>query len=167
MRTHLLILALVTPILCFAQPDRSAMAQAGSTGGTVGNRDKSVSGGEEQPPHGPPNARQTTRHEAKAVSTPSIAGVWRYTVDCGDGHYHGAFEITPSSSGQFTGNFISNDIQQIGTIEDGHVNGSSISFTRHHPIETQHWSGRLEGAHIAGSPLSTGFHGVCQWQASR
>jgi hypothetical protein len=146
----------------------TAFAQAGSTGGTLGNTDKSISGDREAPRE-VPNARERTRRESNGSTenTPSIAGLWRYTVDCGDGNYHGVFEITPSSNGQFTGNFVSSDVQKIGTIEDGHINGKSISFTRRHPIETQHWSGRVEGAHIAGSPLSTGFHGVCQWQASR
>jgi hypothetical protein len=154
-RTQLFVLAIAAPLYCCVQVYQPAMAQAGSTGGTVGNRDKSVSGGEEQPPHAP-NARERIR-------APSIAGLWRWTIECGDGHYNGVFEIMPSSNGQFTGNFIANDV---GSIEDGYVNGSSISFIRRHPIELQHWSGHLEGGHISGS-LSSPSHGKCEWQASR
>jgi len=47
MKAHLFVLAIATPIFCFAQINPPAMAQAGSTGGTVGKQDKSVSGSEE------------------------------------------------------------------------------------------------------------------------
>jgi hypothetical protein len=47
MRTQLFVLAVVIPIYCFAQVNPPAMAQAGSTGGTVGKQDKGASGGEE------------------------------------------------------------------------------------------------------------------------
>jgi hypothetical protein len=39
MKTELLVLAIATPIYCFAQVNPPAMAQAGSTGGTVGKQD--------------------------------------------------------------------------------------------------------------------------------
>jgi hypothetical protein len=47
MRTQLFVLAITTVFYCFAQVDTPAMAQAGSTGGTVGKQDKSISGSEE------------------------------------------------------------------------------------------------------------------------
>jgi hypothetical protein len=47
MRIQLFVLALATPIYLFAPFNPSAMAQAGSTGGTIGKKDKSVSGSEE------------------------------------------------------------------------------------------------------------------------
>jgi hypothetical protein len=63
MRTQLLALAIATPIFCFVQINPPALAQAGSTGGTVGKQDKSVSGtvepsepkshGAVSPPRGP------------------------------------------------------------------------------------------------------------------
>jgi hypothetical protein len=147
--------------------DRIAFAQAGSTGGTIGKTDKSVSGGEEATLS--PSARPSTRDvKNPSAIAPSIAGQWRWTADCSDGsHFHGVFDLSPTSGGQFTGEFISNDIANVGAIEGGHATGSSISFTRRHPIEIQHWEGRLQGGHIEGSPLSTGWHGTCQWQANR
>jgi hypothetical protein len=48
MRAQLLVLAIATPIYCLALTNYPAMAQAASTGGTVGKQDKSASGGEEQ-----------------------------------------------------------------------------------------------------------------------
>jgi hypothetical protein len=48
MRTQLFGPAIATTIVFFAQINSPAMAQAGSTGGTIGKQDKSVSGGEEE-----------------------------------------------------------------------------------------------------------------------
>jgi hypothetical protein len=47
MRIQPFVLAIATLIYFFAQANLPAMAQAGSTGGTVGKQDKSVSGSEE------------------------------------------------------------------------------------------------------------------------
>jgi hypothetical protein len=44
MKMRFLVLAIAAPILFLAQTNPPAMAQAGSTGGTVGKQDKSVSG---------------------------------------------------------------------------------------------------------------------------
>jgi hypothetical protein len=69
--------------------DRIVFAQAGSTGGTIGKTDKSVSGGEEVAPPARPGARPTERRRNQAnpdVATnaqtsrcPSIAGTWSWT----------------------------------------------------------------------------------------
>jgi hypothetical protein len=47
MRAQLFVLAIAIPIYFFAQANPSALAQAGSTGGTMGKQDKSASGGDE------------------------------------------------------------------------------------------------------------------------
>jgi hypothetical protein len=65
MRIQLFMLAIATPIYFFAQANLPAMAQAGSTGGTVGKQDKSVSGSEE------PVTPKTRSH--KAASPPTEA----------------------------------------------------------------------------------------------
>jgi hypothetical protein len=78
MRALLLVLAIATPICYFAQLNPPAMAQAGSTGGTVGKQDKSVSGGEEGP-----DARHTEKKSHRAVAPkvsafkcPNLTGTW-------------------------------------------------------------------------------------------
>jgi hypothetical protein len=78
MRTQLLVLAIAIPIYCFAQVNPPAMAQAGSTGGTVGKQDKSVSGSEE------PAEPKSRRNRGHAVSPPrqasegscKLASIW-------------------------------------------------------------------------------------------
>jgi hypothetical protein len=47
MRAQLSVLAIAPPIFFFVHANPPALAQAGSTGGTVGKQDKSASGGEE------------------------------------------------------------------------------------------------------------------------
>jgi hypothetical protein len=63
MKAQLFVLAIATSICFFAQASPPAMAQAGSTGGTVGKQDKSVSGGEE------PTAPESQTH--RSVSAPA------------------------------------------------------------------------------------------------
>ncbi|MGA8614183.1 MAG: hypothetical protein WB760_21405 [Xanthobacteraceae bacterium] len=78
MKTQLFVLAVASLIYCFAQVNPPAMAQAGSTGGTVGKQDKSVSGSEE------PAEPKSQRNQHHAVSPPresaegpcKLASVW-------------------------------------------------------------------------------------------
>jgi len=64
MRKQLFVFAIAALMCWFAQVIPPAMAQAGSVGGTIGNRDKSASGGEEQPAHG----ASQPKHRSKSSS---------------------------------------------------------------------------------------------------
>jgi len=68
MRTQLLVLAIAMPVYCVAQPYLPAMAQAGSTGGTLGNSDKSISGDREGPPNTHSRASKSTAIRANGSS---------------------------------------------------------------------------------------------------
>lgn len=61
----------------------AAFAQAGSTGGTIGHRDKSISGGEEEP------ARQVARKPAGRASQPPRRGQPAATLGSFDGNWAG------------------------------------------------------------------------------
>jgi hypothetical protein len=58
----------------------TALAQAGSTGGTIGKQDKSVSGGEERtvPKR---SARPTGSRETHSTACGKLAGVWSWFVN--------------------------------------------------------------------------------------
>jgi hypothetical protein len=146
----------------------AAFAQAGSTGGTLGNTDKSISGEREEPrrereePRKKP-APKEAGHTASAPSTVSVAGRWSWTADCQSGHWSGAFTLSDPSSGQFTGTFDGTNMADIGAISGGEVSGGQISFTRT-AIIVQHWRGRLTPGHISGS-ISGNEN--CTWQASK
>jgi hypothetical protein len=144
---------------------RTAFAQAGSTGGTLGNTDKSISGEREEPRQRDPHENRT--RERSAPSTPSavfVTGQWHWTADCQSGHYNGAFTLSEASGGQFTGTFDGTTAGDVGTISGGEVGGGQISFTRTVAIVTQHWRGRLTSGHISGS-ISGNEN--CTWQASK
>jgi hypothetical protein len=55
--------------------DQGAFAQAGSTGGTIGKQDKSISGGEQHLPPSPQSRKSVAAAEHTAVSR-SITGEW-------------------------------------------------------------------------------------------
>lgn len=73
-------------------PARSAFAQAGSTGGTIGKQDKSISGGAES--DRPRAAPQPNRSAAKTQETPSgrscnrIVGTWSWYLGVSDVIFH-------------------------------------------------------------------------------
>jgi len=77
---------ILVAILCcstmFVGGDRMAFAQAGSTGGTIGKTDKSVSGGEEQAEQKPHTGSLPHRMKNETHSTGNncrgISGVWEW-----------------------------------------------------------------------------------------
>jgi hypothetical protein len=145
-----------------------ALAQAGSTGGTLGNTDKLISGDQEEPrrEREEPRKKASPKEASHTVSAPSIvsvAGRWNWTADCQSGHWSGAFTLSDPSSGQFTGTLDGTNMADIGTISGGEVSGGQISFTRTAVI-VQHWRGRLAPGHISGS-ISGNEN--CTWQASK
>jgi hypothetical protein len=143
----------------------SALAQAGSTGGTIGKQDKSISGGESAvEPHTPMKSRPKGqrpigRGTSDQSSEVSVAGSWRWIADCNSGHWEGQFNLVETSRGQFNGNLGAD-----GTISDGHINGTRVSFTRTWPFHTQYWKGQLTAGRIKGT-LSGNEN--CSWEASR
>lgn len=71
---RLLSLALMVLLLSFACAN-SALAQAGSAGGSIGKQGKAVSGGEDDQP----SRRKTPikkQHERKQSRCPNIVGIW-------------------------------------------------------------------------------------------
>jgi hypothetical protein len=137
------------------------LAQAG---GTIGKQGKSASGEDEQP---------SRRSQAKDSKVPeasgAVAGHWRWSADRAEnGQWHGEFVLTSTSPGKFTGNF-GNVFD--GTITEGQVNGTNVSFTRHFALgtATQVWNGHLNSGHLQGSLSGTSLtgSGSCSWQASK
>jgi hypothetical protein len=142
-------------------------AQAGSTGGTVGKEDKSVSGGEDQPQRRQePNAR--LRHSAnRDRSAPSsISGKWIWTQICDDGaEFSGAFELTQDSDGAVSGTATGSDGS--GSVS-GRFVGRKLTGTRSYLGHSNSITFTLTagGSGLAGSESSLG-HGTCKYQAKR
>jgi hypothetical protein len=158
----------VSVIGIFSAPS-IAQVQPGSTGGSIGKTEKSISGGESAEPPAPTKSRsksqpQVDRDASDQSSEASVAGRWRWIADCdGGGRWEGEFDLTRTSQGNIGGSFAGTSWHDIGTIT-GHISGSSITFTRKNPVTTQYWTGRLAGGRIKGS--SSG-NANCRWEATR
>jgi hypothetical protein len=151
--------------------DRTAFAQAGSTGGTLGQTDKSAGGNREAvepatPPHGIHPKKSDAAARSGLQAAVSVAGRWKWTADCQNGgHWSGGFQLTQETNGEFSGNFLHTTWADIGTITDGEVGNGTISFTRH-VVVLQHWTGKLGegGKRINGS--ITG-NDNCTWEGRK
>jgi hypothetical protein len=141
---------------CFAQ------VQPGSTGGSIGKTDKSISGSESAGEPRTSTKRPIERGASDRSSEGSVAGRWRWTSDCTGGRWEGEFDLI-ESRGHISGNFAGTSWHDIGTIT-GQINGTSLTFTRKNSVTTQYWTGRLASGRLRGT-----FSGnaSCSWQASR
>jgi hypothetical protein len=147
------------------------LAQAGSTGGTIGKTDKSAAGSRDtqEPPKPSNTARPKNEPEGRKSAAVSVAGQWRWSADCQSGHWSGGFQLRQGTSGQFDGAFLHTNASDIGTILNGQIGGNGLSFTRTWTVlitASQQWTGQLGegGRHISGS--ITGNEN-CTWEGRK
>ena len=82
---------------------KTALAQAGSTGGTIGKTDKSVSGGEDTPAPGVKN-RKSIGVEVPSKRAASISGRWSWHGKCtDDSEWDGFFDLEQGADGSVRG----------------------------------------------------------------
>ena len=164
------VVTLMTAVFCLhanAQDYRDnqplRMAQAGSTGGTIGKMDKSISGGEDQPAS-PPRARSSRpaeRDSGREESLPrtiqlnehALGMHWSITLrNVGGNNYNGTWShgyVTSFIMTSFTKTSVK--MQRADKPAPGSVTGS--------------YSGSRNGNHVAGeAAISNG--GVSNWDAS-
>jgi hypothetical protein len=146
-----------------------AQVQPGSTGGSIGKTDKSISGGESGEPSTPTKSRSrgqrpVDRGSSDQSSDVSVAGRWHWSADCSVKGWQGDFDLAETSRGNISGNFAGTSWYDVGTITNGHINGSSITFTRKNALVTQFWKGHLAAGRIKGT-LSGNDN--CSWEATR
>jgi hypothetical protein len=139
------ILAVVGSLGVLASPivDAPTFAQAGSTGGTIGKMNKSVSGGEESSPelrtksHGTHRASVEPRSEARpgsadgtwAVSaTPSCLPPWALTASVSNGVISGGATGQVSRSGAVRGNAVvlGMKFDFVGRFRGGQASGTLV-----------------------------------------
>ncbi len=114
------------------QPSLFKLAQAGSTGGSIGNQNKSVSGGEEKAAPRPHAAQRKTAGAAHGRGTAlSISGQWNWSAECERGAVHYTGIMTFNQIGNsFVASHGGTNIWDNGTIENGRVSGGHVSFDR-------------------------------------
>jgi hypothetical protein len=140
--------------------------QAGSVGGVVGKTDKSLSGGgvapETQAEPRSKGERHTDGHKSDQPSGSSVSGRWHWSADCTLGHYQAEFDLAQTSPGNFNGHFVGD----VGTIADGHISGTRLSFTQTNV--NHYWKGQLAAGHMKGTISGSGVHYAnCSWEASK
>jgi hypothetical protein len=140
--------------VAFAAPATSstAFAQAGSTGGTIGNTDKSVSGDLKpaeplrrtvnQRPRQSVSEKASARREdspgvgAASRASSSIVGRWRWDIKCPSAAFTGFLEVA-QNGGVYTGEFGHTNLFDNGTISNVQFDGKTVDFDRNY-IGTEH-----------------------------
>jgi len=144
-----------------------AQVQPGSTGGTIGKENKSISGEDHSAPPAQKLKRSSrTRDEGKTIQTAtSLLGYWSIQLNCGPNQNvlerggKWSFDIKAISGNKFTGGF-----DQNGKIVEGKIEGKAISLTTQDILSRQ-WTGTVSGIRMQGSV--TGPPDGCTFTASK
>jgi hypothetical protein len=140
-KTCFAVLALSLAAFASLTGVRSALAQAGSTGGTVGKTDKSLSGGEDARPTSQPNSQAhvrqpTTKEQRTGGSCGKIVGTWAWHYLLGTSETVFRSDGTASNSGGITNTWTCAGSIIVATWSHGFVDrikvspdGSSLSIT--------------------------------------
>ncbi len=153
------------------------LAQAGSAGGTIGKRDKSVSGGEEAAPtrqsvtSKPRQAKRAVPPDAgyrRAHAGVSLGGRWRWIANCERGvrHFNGVLTFETSGS-TFSATHGGTNFFDSGTITNGRISGNRVSFTRTWGPYVDHLNLVLAGSRMSGVLPNTAYSGRCQVSATK
>jgi hypothetical protein len=145
----------------------SALAQAGSTGGTIGKQNKSISGGSDQPQtEQKPKVRERNSVRRDTSAAPSIDGTWAWTAKCDDGStWSGKFDFAHNSDGIVSGSAEGNDGS--GSIS-GRIIGNKFTASRSYWNHSNNINFTFEaGGKILQGSESSQTHGTCRYQANR
>jgi hypothetical protein len=159
------MLALTFVLLCatlLIAATGTAFAQAGSTGGSLGNTDKSISGEREQPREALPSRKR--EKPKRAPTAVSMNGNWVWSAKCDDGStWAGTFDLVQSADGTVSGAASGNDGS--GSLS-GHLQGNTMIGTRSYSTHSNSIVITVSGAGLHGvEPSAT--HGTCRYDAKR
>ena len=161
MKTFISI-ALVAALMSFSNID-AVLAQAGSTGGSIGKQDKSISGGEDAAPvRRPAKAAKPRDTGSRSPRSASIAGIWRWWADCEKNvrHFEGTITFV-QVGGLYSGTHGGTNIFDSGTISNIRVGGGRVSFTRQYGQYVDNLNMRLSGPSMHGVLPNTEYSGRC------
>ncbi len=138
-----------------------ALAQGGSTGGTIGKRDKAISGGEVE-------VRKTVKREREPLRSAarSLNGRWTVSQDCTQGRFEVELTIKHTSPTEFTGTSVGITTGAHSQITDGRLQGNRLTFSRALGSFSDRWTAQLTGpGRFSGS--SAGRAWRCSYTAVR
>jgi hypothetical protein len=164
---RLLGVALLLALFALGQQE-NAFAQAGSTGGTIGKQDKSISGGDEtdRPRAAPLEKRPAanTRETPSRASKNSLIGRWQWHAQCTNGTtWEAAFVATAADKETVALDFIGAG----GGTGTGVVTGNRVRLLRAYVGPTQTWTATLSGGNRMNGEITSSQAGHCTFQASR
>jgi hypothetical protein len=161
------IVLLTLSHLAFANAS-SALAQAGSIGGSIGKQDKSISGGAEADrPRAAPLEKKpaaNTRETPSGVSKNSLIGRWQWHAQCNNGTtWEAAFVATAADKETVALDFIG----ALGGTGTGLVTGNRVNLLRAFGGTKQTWTATLSGRNRMNGEITSSEGGHCSFQASR
>lgn len=125
----------------------SILAQAGSTGGSIGKQNKSVSGDEKRPPASPKTNETSparSRDTSARLTGASLSGTWRVSQSCNHGKFEIELDIKQISATEFAGSSRGLTTGANSQIVGGKIDGNRVSFQRRAAGLSDNWSARLE-----------------------
>jgi hypothetical protein len=140
-------------------------AQSGTTGGSLGKTNKSVSGSVKKRV---PAGKQKTV-VSKTNTLPSYQGTWHWDAKCSlSRRFTGTF-ILHGQASKLLGKFTMDQPGDDGTIVGGRVKGSRIVIRRKTGLLTQTWDGVISGTGKNAIITGTASHQLesCSFTASR
>ena len=157
---NVLIALTVAGAILAGQP---ALAQSGSTGGSIGKSEKSISGDQES---NAPDARPQRRMERGAGSgSPSINGRWLVSQTCDTGKYKIELTFQQTSPTGFTGTSVGLSTGAHSQISNGRLAGNTLTFSRD-GISSDRWVAHLNGPRqLSGTSSGSLWH--CSYTAVR
>lgn len=150
-------------VVTASEVTNQVLAQAGSTGGSIGKHEKSLQGSQDRGRPEPHNNAGRTSAGKTRQAVGGISGTWNWQAKCSENIYQGVFEIDALADGQFSGRFLS-DVP--GQISNGRLSGNSFSFLRQIVIVQQPWRGSLSGGQMSGK-ISGPLGDACTFTATR
>ena len=149
------VLAAVSP--ASAQKVPRQVAQAGSTGGTIGKRSKSVSGGaRKEKPAAAPATRPRKTHRKPSHAHParparaSISGRWRIKMKCNTGLFDITATLRQDSATDFSGSSIGHNTHVRSTVTGSIRRGDNFTWVRKGLVSLR-GHGHFSGNHMSGT----------------
>jgi hypothetical protein len=143
-----------------------ALGEAGSTGGTLGKTEKSISGSGESAPADRRRPR-TPSIPPMQMTAASLEGNWDWEASCTVGQWQGGMTLHAVSATKFSGEFNKGHIGSIA----GTINGNRLSFIRTWMgIIKQNWTAPVTSAGSSlrmQGPFTDPTHSGCRFSATK
>ena len=143
----------------------------GNIGGSIGKKDKVISGDKPSAPRRAP--AKVAKREKASTSSPSrasrsITGTWRWVADCERNvrHFEGTMTFDQTGS-TFTATHGGTNNFDTGMVTNGRIVGDRVSFTRQWGMFVDNLDLKLSGRRMQGVLPNTQYSGRCTVTATR